>query len=93
MDFLDHLRDYMNVEKYYKKINQLEDIDYKNIINYLNIQWTQILQEIDDEYYSSIKLKKNYSCDVDLFSKLIKEFIGDDYALGIFFINSIERYI
>ena len=51
MDFLDHLRDYMDVEKYYKKLNQLEDIDYKNIINYLNIQWTKILHEIDDEYY------------------------------------------
>ena len=93
MDFLDHLKDYMDVEKYYKKLNQLNNIDYKNIINYLNIQWTKILHEIDDEYYSSIKLKKNYSCDVDLFSTLINEFIGDDYALGIFFINSIERYI
>ena len=93
MNFLDHLKDYIDINKYYKKINSFDNLDYKNIINYLNIQWIKISREIDDEYYSSIKLKKNYSCDVDLFSKLIKEFIGDDYALGIFFINSIERYI
>ena len=42
MDFLDHLRDYIDIEIYYKQLNKLNDIDYKNIINYLNIQWTKI---------------------------------------------------
>lgn len=93
MNFLDYLDDYIDINKYYKKINSFDNLDYKNIINYLNIQWTKISREIDDKHYSSIKLKKIYSCDIDLFSKLIKEFIKDDYALGIFFINSIDRYI
>ena len=93
MDFLDHLRDYMDVEKYYKKINQLEDIDYKNIINYLNIQWTKILQEIDDEYYSTIQINKIYSCDKILFNQMMNEFIDKNYTMGIFFINSFIRYI
>tara|TARA_Y100000593_G_scaffold90286_1_gene176373 strand:- start:806 stop:1087 length:282 start_codon:yes stop_codon:yes gene_type:complete len=93
MDFLDHLKDYMDVEKYYKKLNKLEDIDYKNIINYLNIQWTKILQEIDDEYYSSIKLKKIYKCDKISFNEKMNEFINMNYTMGIFFINSFIRYI
>ena len=93
MDFLDHLKDYMDVEKYYKKLNKLEDIDYKNIINYLNIQWTKILQEIDDEYYSSIKLKKIYKCDKISFNEKMNEFVNMNYTMGIFFINSFIRYI
>ena len=93
MDFLDHLRDYMNVEKYYKKLNQLEEIDYKNIINYLNIQWTKILHEIDDEYYSTIKIDKIYSCDKILFNQIMNEFINKNYTMGVFFINSFIRYI
>ena len=93
MDFLDHLRDYMDIEKYYKKLYKLEEIDYKNIINYLNIQWTKILNEIDDEYYSSIKLKKIYKCDKISFNEKMNEFINMNYTMGIFFINSFIRYI
>ena len=93
MDFLDHLSDYMNVDKYYNKINELEDLDYKNIINYLNIQWSKVLQEINDEYYSFIKLNKIYSCDKTLFNQKMNEFINKNYTMGIFFINSFVRYI
>ena len=93
MDFLDHLQDYMDVEKYYKKLNKLEDIDYKNIINYLNIQWTKILNEIDDEYYSSIQISKIYSCNKTIFNQKMNEFINNNYTMGIFFINSFIRYI
>ena len=93
MDFLDHLSDYINVDKYYNKINELEDLDYKNIINYLNIQWGKVLQEINDEYYSFIKLNKIYSCDKTLFNQKMNEFINKNYTMGIFFINSFVRYI
>ena len=93
MDFLDHLRDYIDIEKYYKKINQLEDIDYKNIINYLNIQWTKILNEIDDEYYSSIQIDKIYSCNKNIFNQKMNKFINKNYTMGMVFINSFIRYI
>jgi len=93
MNFLDHLKDYMDVDKYYKKLNQLDNIDYKNIINYLNIQWSKILHEIDDEYYSSIQISKIYSCDKNIFNQRMNEFINKKYTMGIFFINSFIRYI
>ena len=93
MNFLDHLKDYMNVDIYYNKLDQLDEIDYKNIINYLNIQWTKILHEIDDEYYSTIKIDKIYSCNKNIFNKKMNEFIDNNYVMGIFFINSFIRYI
>ena len=93
MNFLDHLKDYMNVDKYYNKLDQLDEIDYKNIINYLNIQWTKILHEIDDEYYSTIHIDKIYSCNKNIFNKKMNEFIDNNYVMGIFFINSFIRYI
>ena len=93
MDFLDHLKDYIYVDKYYKKLNQLNNIDYKNIINYLNIQWSKIVQEIEDELYSSITIDKIYKCDNQLFNQKMNEFINQNYTMGIFFINSFNRYI
>ena len=93
MDFLDHLQEYMPVDKYYEKLNHLDDIDYKNIINYLNIQWTKILHNIDDEYYSTIKIDKIYSCDKNLFIIKMNELINKNYTMGLFFINSFTRYI
>ena len=93
MDFLDHLRDYMDVEIYYKKLNNLSNIDYKNIINYLNIQWNKIKYEINDEYYNTISIGKIYKCNIDTFTNIMKKFINNNYTLGIFFINSLIRYI
>ena len=93
MDFLDHLKDYICVDKYYDKLNKLDNIDYKSIINYLNIQWSKILLNIDDEYYSNIKINKIYKCDINTFNLKMKEFIDQNYTMGIFFINSFNRYI
>ena len=93
MDFLDHLRDYMDVDKYYEKLNKLSDIDYKNIINYLNIQWTKIKYVIDDDYYNSISIQKIYNCDKYTFIKIMNQFINNNYTMGVFFINSFIRYI
>ena len=93
MDFLNHLKDYIYVDKYYKKLNQLNNIDYKNIINYLNIQWSKILQEIEDDYYSYITIDKIHSCDLMLFNQKMNEFIKKNYTMGLFFINSFIRYI
>ena len=93
MDFLDHLRDYMDIEIYYKQLNKLNDIDYKNIINYLNIQWTKINYRIDDEYYNSISIDKIHKCDKPTFIKIMNQFINNNYTMGVFFINSFIRYI
>jgi hypothetical protein len=93
MNFLDHLNDYIDINKYYKQLNQLDNIDYKNINNYINIQWTKIKHEIDDEYYSSININKIYSCDKLIFNSIMNKFINKNYTMGIFFINSFTRYI
>ena len=58
MDFLNHLDDYCNIQIYYDKINKYDKTDIKNLYNYIHINWSKILNIIDDEYYSNIKLNK-----------------------------------
>ena len=69
MDFLNHLKDYVNIQKYYNKLNKFDNNDYKNIINYLNIQWSKILLNIDDEFYSNIKISKINTMQIYLIQK------------------------
>ena len=92
MDFLNHLDDYRNIQIYYNKINILNEIDIKNLYNNIHINWSKILNIIDDEYYSNIKLNKRLSCTLDEFNELLKQFINNNYTLGIFVINTIKRY-
>ena len=92
MDFLNHLDDYCNIKKYYDKINNFDETDLKNLYNYININWSKILNEIDDEYYSTIKLTKKSNCSIEEFNESLNYFINDNYTLGIFVINTIERH-
>ena len=92
MDFLNHLNDYCNIQIYYDKINILDKTDIKNIYNYIHINWSKILNIIDDEYYSNIKLNKKISCTLDEFNNSLKYFIDNNYTLGIFVINTIKQY-
>ena len=93
MDFLNHLQEYIDINKYYDKLSELDNNDYKNIINYLNIQWSKILLNIDDKYYSNIKINKVTKCDLDLFNIKMNEFINNNYTLGMVFVNTLIRYI
>ena len=93
MNFLNHLHEYIDINKYYDKLSKLDNNDYKNIINYLNIQWSKILLNIDDEYYSNIKINKINKCDATIFNIKMNEFINNNYTMGMVFINTLIRYI
>ena len=93
MDFLNHLKDYVNIQKYYNKLNKFDNNDYKNIINYLNIQWSKILLNIDDEFYSNIKISKINKCNANIFNTKMNEFINNNYTMGMVFINTLIRYV
>ena len=93
MNFLNHLSEYIDINKYYDILNKLDNNDYKNIINYLNIQWSKILLNIDNEFYSNIKINKVTKCDLNLFNIKMNEIINNNYTLGMVFINTLIRYI
>ena len=87
MDFLDIISDYINIERYYKKINNFEYKDLENLYSFINIKWTRIINNMDNNEYSDKKLEK-YSD----FNKNIKKFIDSDIVIGVFVKNIIDRY-
>ena len=93
MDFLDYLEDYIDTKKYYNKLNKMDNTDYKNIINLMNINYTKISNDLDDKYYSVKKINKIYKCDKTQFINIVKEFLDEKYILGIFFTRLIVNYI
>ena len=74
-------------------MNKFDNNDYKNIINYLNIQWSKILLNIDDEFYSNIKISKINKCNANIFNTKMNEFINNNYTMGMVFINTLIRYV
>ena len=93
MNFLDHLNAYIDTSIYYKKLDKMDNDDYKNLINLLNIYWTKIIYNIKDEYYSNKLINKVYICDKNTFELTMKNFIDDDYILGILVTKLIINYI
>lgn len=87
MDFLDIINDYINIEQYYKKLNDFEYKELENLYRFINIKWTRILNNTEKNEYSD-KLLEKYSD----FNKNIKKFIDNDIFIAIFIINIIERY-
>ena len=87
MDFLNVISDYINIEQYYKKINNFKYKELENLYRFINIKWTRILNNIEKNEYSD-KLLEKYSD----FNKNIKNFIDNDIFIAIFIINIIERY-
>ena len=87
MDFLNVISDYINIEQYYKKINNFKYKELENLYRFINIKWTRILNNIEKNEYSD-KLLEKYSD----FNKNIKKFIDNDIFIAIFIINIIERY-
>ena len=90
--FLDIFKEYIDIEKYY---NILQYINLKNLINLINIKWLKIQNIIDKDkiiYKDNIIYKVN-DCNNELFNKILIEFIRNEYAICIFVINCIIKYI
>ena len=88
MDFLNELRDYLNVNIYYEKILKYEDSDLKNLYNFINIKWTLTIKNIKENKYSTKTLNK-YNSD---FNNNLKKFIDKDIVIALFVKNIIDRY-
>ena len=84
--FLDIFKEYIDIEKYY---NILQYVSYKNIINYMNIKWCKMKKQID-QYNLIEKINK---CNCEQFNNILNIFINKEYALAIFVINTIIRYL
>jgi len=93
MNFLDHLNSYIDTSIFYNKLDKMDNNDYKNLINLLNIYWTKIIYNIKDEHYSLKKVNKVYICDKNTFEMTMKHFIENDYILGILVSRLIINYI
>jgi hypothetical protein len=87
MDFLDIINDYIYIERYYKKLNDLESKELENLYRFINIKWTRIVNNTEINEYSHKKLKK-----LTDFNKNIKEFIDSDIVIALFVKNIIDRY-
>lgn len=87
MDFLNILHDYIDIDKYYKNLNNFESNDLKNLYHFINIKWTRIVNNTQKNKYSDKKLEK-YSD----FNKNIKLFIDNDIVIALFVKNIINRY-
>ena len=84
--FLNIFKEYIDIEKYY---NILQYVSYKNIINYMNIKWCKMKKQID-QYNLIEKINK---CNCEQFDDILNVFINKEYALAIFVINTIIRYL
>ena len=87
MDFLDIINDYIYIDEYYKKLNDLEYKDLENLYRFINIKWIRIVNNTEKNEYSHKKLEK-YSD----FNKNIKLFIDNDIMIALFVKNIIDRY-
>ena len=89
LDFLDLLKDYIDISIYYYIFNSLSIQTIKNIYNFIFIRWDIISNELNEinilEYKKKITFKE--------FNDIIKNFINNKYYLGIFIINSIQQYL
>jgi len=87
MNFLDIINDYINIEQYYKKLNDIESKELENLYRFINIKWTRIVNYMDNNEYSHKKLEK-----LTNFNKNIKEFVDSDIVIALFVKNIIDRY-
>ena len=90
--FLDIFKEYIDIEKYY---NILQYINLKNLINLINIKWLKIQNIIDKDniIYKDNTIYKVNDCNNELFNKILIKFIKNEYAICIFVINCIIKYI
>ena len=84
--FLNTFKEYIDIEKYY---NILQYVSYKNIINYMNIKWCKMKKQIDRDNL----IEKINKCNCEQFDNILNIFINKEYALAIFVINTIIRYL
>lgn len=87
MDFFDILNNYMNVDAYYRKINDLESKDIENLYRFINIKWSRIVNNIEENEYSNKRLLLFSN-----FNNNIKQFIDNHIVLALFVKNIIDRY-
>ena len=87
MDFLDIINDYIDIERYYKKLNDIESKELENLYRFINIKWTRIVNNTEINEYSHKKLEK-----LTNFNKNIKEFVDSDIVIALFVKNIIDRY-
>ena len=79
--FLNIFKEYIDIDKYY---NILQYVSYKNII-----KWCKMKKQID-QYNLIEKINK---CNCEQFDNILNIFINKEYALAIFVINTIVRYL
>tara|TARA_B100001093_G_C26813847_1_gene1008789 strand:+ start:1089 stop:1388 length:300 start_codon:yes stop_codon:yes gene_type:complete len=87
MDFLNIINDYINIEQYYKKLKNFEYKELENLYCFINIKWTRILNNIDNNEYSNKRLEKYID-----FNKNLNNFIDSDIVIALFVKNIIEKY-
>ena len=87
MDFFDILNNYMNVDEYYKKINKLKSKELENLYRFINIKWSRIVNNIEENEYSQKRLSSFSN-----FNNNIKQFIDNHIVLALFIKNIIDRY-
>lgn len=87
MDFFDILNNYMNVDTYYIKINKLKSKELENLYRFINIKWSRIVNNIEENEYSQKRLSSFSN-----FNNNIKQFIDNHIVLALFIKNIIDRY-
>ena len=92
-DCFDNLKENIDIIYYYKLLNKLNNIDIKNLINFINMKWSKMKKLIKENFqentnYLEINIIKDNHKDLNY---ILKDFIKSDKILGIFIINCIHR--
>ena len=78
--FLNNFEEYIDIEKYYNILQY---------VNYMNIKWCKMKKQIDRDNL----IEKINKCNCEQFDNILNIFINKEYALAIFVINTIIRYL
>jgi len=92
--FLNEFNEYINVKHYY---DILLYVNLQNLYDYLNIKWSKLNNIIDKNYtknYTDLHiLNKVKIKDIKVFENSLNTFINHNYAMSVFFINILLRFI
>jgi len=89
--FLNEFDKFIDTKYYY---DLLLYINLQNLYDYLNIKWYKLNISINNKDYTNNHiLIKTKIINAEMFNNLLMNFINHTYAVSIFFINILLRYI
>lgn len=90
-NFLDIVKDNVDVRKYY---SYLDTLNKDNIYYNIRIKWHNTIQLLSDKsIYRKKKLPKYYNITNDILNEELHTFIKDDPVIAIFVMNIIQAGI